>query len=108
MVKAISLNALLVTALFLTSCSALMFRPQELAHPIELARARALSEPVLDAISREMMRTNAPRVSYYKIAGDFCQYTFTWRITDKRTISVFGEGDIKQIEGSKVSISRKE
>ena len=66
-----------------------------------------MSEPVLDAISREMIRTNAPRVTYYRTAGDFCQYSFSWSITDQRNISVFGDGDIKQIEGSKVSISHK-
>ena len=105
MVSSTRLSGLMLAATLLASCSTFstlrQFTPQELEHPIELARARALSEPSLDADSRQMITTNAPRIAYYRQAANFAQYGFAWKITRRRTISVFGEGNMQRLEAQR-------
>jgi hypothetical protein len=94
-----------LACLFLGACSSLLFEPLDLAAISELARQRALAEPELDAESSAIVKTTIPKVGYYRMAGDYCQYFFDWEITGKRTVSVFGEGDIKTLEHAQVRVN---
>jgi hypothetical protein len=94
-----------LACLFLGACSSLLFEPLDLAAISEIARQRALAEPELDAESSAIVKATKPKVGYYRMAGDYCQYFFDWEITGKRTVSVFGEGDIKTLEHAQVRVT---
>jgi hypothetical protein len=61
MVRSMFLKVLPLGCIELVSCSSILFGPMDLGPPTEIARKRASSEPGLDAISQDMIRTNAPQ-----------------------------------------------
>jgi hypothetical protein len=72
---------------------------------IAKARSVALTESTkLDEESRKLISDNIPERSYYRLAGDFAQYSFSWEISSNRTLIVYGDGDIKTLENHKIII----
>lgn len=97
------------TSLFQASCN---FRPglgsgQEVARVIELARQRTLDQtPSMDAVSREMIRTNQPKFASYFMAGDYAQYDISWPVTSNRVVHLYGEGRLRTLENAAVTIRK--
>ena len=82
-------------------------RHQELQQGTKLAREMALSEPGLDQASKDMITTNSPTIGSYPMAGPYGhyeQYGIAWRISTNRTLTVYGQGDIRKLDRAKVTI----
>jgi len=72
---------------------------------IDKARSIALTESAgLDNESKKMISENVPKRGFYRTAGDFTHYYFTWNISSHRTLTVYGDGDAKTLEGHKIVI----
>lgn len=75
---------------------------------VERARARVLAErPNLDDASREMIRTNDPRllVLHIPFGND---YRFVWTISSNRTIELHAHSDYRNLDGKPVTIRQGE
>jgi len=72
---------------------------------VESARERVLNGAQdLDLTSREMVRTNYPTIGHYGMGTDLSQYGFDWLISSNRTVRLSGQGNIKTLDGSTISI----
>jgi hypothetical protein len=95
--------ALIVGVFYLAGCASGM--NQATIESIDKARSIALSESTsLDDESKKMISENVPRHGFYRLAGEFTQHYFIWRISSHRTLTVYGEGDAKTLEGHKVVV----
>jgi len=70
---------------------------------VGLAREKVLLE--MPDISHEeiyFIKNEQPKYSYYKLSGNYANYTFSWIIKDNQGIVVHGRGDILTLEGAKI------
>jgi hypothetical protein len=92
----------LFLALGLASCrSPALYSPEVERQVIELARANVLAKfPDLDAASKAMIRTSRPDFGYYRMGGDYAQYSLSWLLTSNRQLVLSGQGNIRRLEGA--------
>ena len=68
---------------------------EEMVSVVGLAREKVLSE-ISDLSKEELfyIKPHPPKYSYYKTAGNYADYTFSWDIKDNQRIVVHGRGAI--------------
>lgn len=100
-------NALCLVLILLFSCCAsidpALLTGEEMVHVVGLARGKVASE-ISDLSERELhfIKSEQPRFSYYRLSGNYANYSVCWEIKDNQGIIVSGRGDIMTLEGAKV------
>ena len=69
------------------------------------ARAQVMDESTnLDTTSREIIRTNDPRLFVVKLPFGANDYRFVWTISSNRAVELRGYGDFRKLDGASVAI----
>ena len=69
------------------------------------ARAQVMDESTnLDTTSREIIRTNDPRLFVVKLPFGANDYRFVWTISSNRTVELRGYGDFRKLDGASVAV----
>lgn len=89
------------------SCCSYDFDLNDKALMSEIARKKVLLADNIDEQSRQMIKANAPKIAYYRLAGDYAQYSFSWQISSNRILWVGGQGNIKTLDGATIIIKDK-
>lgn len=76
---------------------------EEIVHAVGLAREKVSSE-ITDLSEEELyfIKSQQPKYSYYKLSGNYADYSFSWDIKDNQRIVVSGRGNILTLDGAKV------
>ena len=70
---------------------------------VSMAREKALSDKnELNEQDKLFITYNPPRWSYYILAGNDAQYSFSWDVDTSNRVIVFGQGNILTLEGATV------
>ena len=71
---------------------------------IEQVRSRVLGQlPTLDAVSREMIQTNAPKRWFVGLPFGG-EYTFQWMITSNRTVELYSSSSLEHLSDCLVMV----
>jgi len=100
-------NALwLLLLLLFASCASIdptLLTEEEMSHVVALARERVSSEITgLSEEEKKVIRSEQPKYSYYKLSGNYADYSFRWDIKNNQRIVISGRGDILTLEGAKI------
>jgi len=69
------------------------------------ARAQVMDESTnLDTTSREIIRTNDPRLFVVQLPFGANDYRFVWTISSNRAVELRGYGDFRKLDGASVAI----
>lgn len=96
----------LILLLLLTGCASIdpaLLNEEEMSHVVGLAREKVLSEiPDLSEEDKYFIRSEQPKYSYYKLSGNYADYSIYWDIKDNQRIAVSGRGDVLTLDDAKV------
>lgn len=96
----------LILLLLFTGCASTdpaFLNEEEMSHVVGLAREKVLSElPDLSEDDKYFIRSEQPKYSYYKLSGNYADYSIYWDIRDNQRIAVSGRGDVLTLDGAKV------
>lgn len=92
--------------LFIIGCAPLnasLLSEEEMGITTSLSREKVLSEiKDLSEEERNIIKSEHPQYTYYKLSGNYADYSFWWDFKDDKKIAVFGRGDILTLGGAKV------
>jgi hypothetical protein len=76
---------------------------KEMEQVTSIAREKVSAE-IKDLTESEIqiIKTEQPKYSYYKLSGNYADYSFFWNLKDNQKVVVSGRGDILTLEGAKV------
>jgi hypothetical protein len=60
--------------------------------------------PALDSDERAKISGFPDSFRYYKLGGDFADYSIVWHLSSNRLARVFGQGDLLTLGGAKAEI----
>lgn len=92
--------------ILLWSCASIdpaILSEEELKHAVWLAREKVSTE-IKDLSGKELhfIKTEQPKYSYYKLSGNYADYSIYWYIEGDQGVVVSGRGDILRLEGAKI------
>lgn len=75
--------------------------PPEFNHVTELARQRTLASGLLrNEQEIQLIKLNAPKMSYYFLARPDASYLITWNLSSHERLVISGQGNILELEGA--------
>ena len=77
--------------------------PEQRQEVITRARILAAESGLLSGPEKAVVIKANPELSYYFMAGPgFAQYFITWRLPERASITILGEGNLLLLEGAKI------